>query len=127
MNIYEKLLSIDEIQFNYRIGDRVRIINYGHLVDYNKNNGRPYNFYSEDELFYCVDMSPHLVGCVGTVYESGSRYAIKLDYRQTGYEKAAWYENEQLEFEKEQDKLKRYEEYKQIFYRLNKRSRSLQL
>ena len=134
MKMYEKLLSIDELRFHYFIGDRVRIINYGNLVGYNKNNGKPYNFYSEDELFYYVDTDTNLVGLVGTVIDSGlfyidsvSSYGIELDYKPTGYEKTYWYVNEQLEFENEEDKLKRYEEYKKIFYRMNKRSKSLQL
>jgi len=85
----------------FAIGDKVRIVNYGHLIWQNKNfNNEPmmaFPLYTEDENCWWLDMSPDLVGQIGiiqqaTVTQGHSQYAID------GIKgKHAWYDDEQLE------------------------------
>lgn len=54
----------------YKIGDKVRVINYGHLIWENKNVEQPMlNFavIQEDETFRYLDIMPERVGKVGII------------------------------------------------------------
>jgi len=109
----------------FKVGDKVRVVKYGHPIFYNKNEyhkmqkyfhdeptlielildveykSTPYiktppkNLISEDEYSYTVDMSPYLVGQVGVVVGYSD---IDGSYSLSGISgKTAWYNEEQLE------------------------------
>jgi hypothetical protein len=67
----------------FKIGDKVRIINYGHRI-YDIKNGK---------LCNPIDINPDIIGKKGVIVEKhGKQYAIhgiKTKY--------AWYDKEQLE------------------------------
>lgn len=84
----------------FAIGDKVRIVEYGHLIWENKNFDQPklsFPVYVEDDAMRWLDMSPHLVGQEGiiqkvTITQGQPQYAID------GIpQKHAWYDEQQLE------------------------------
>jgi len=73
----------------FKIGDRVKIVNYGHrIISYKPLIGAKLLGPNE------YDIRPEMVGKVGAIYEVGkSGYGIDLD----GRGKHAWYDKVQLE------------------------------
>ena len=83
----------------FSIGDKVKIVNYGHLLWSKKNNeyqtGMP--LFREDGDVNWHDASSHLIGKVGVISEVTETQG-KHQYAIEGVpEKTAWYSNEQLE------------------------------
>lgn len=83
----------------YKVGDRVKIIKYGHLFWLNKSvtdisEETPVFF--EDDDFLWFDMSPELVGKIGYVSEVTITQEIS-QYALDGIKsKSAWYDEGQL-------------------------------
>ena len=82
----------------YKVGDRVKIINYGSTIWEPKNVEEKLSFpvIEETEHFRILDMSPDLVGKEGvvdivTITQGEPKYAID------GLRKHAWYDEEQME------------------------------
>ena len=63
----------------FKIGDKVRIVNYGHLIVY-------------EEGF--IDMSPNEVGQIGIVNDISENGKYRLSKQQG---KLAWFDEKQLE------------------------------
>ena len=89
-----------------KIGDTVKIINYGHPISITKkawsdwfakgycDTEIPKNLLQEDETFYTYDMSPEVVGQIGKVQVISNISGYCL----SGIKgKFAWYNEEQLE------------------------------
>lgn len=79
----------------FRIGDQVKIINYGNRGwRYEKidDNGKLIQL-DEPEVF---DLNPQLIGQTGIVVKAKKTQNID-DYALFGPEKSAWYHNSQLE------------------------------
>ena len=91
----------------FKIGDKLRIINYGSLIWQNKtnqdaerkfheDNGFPYKelkVLSDDGKTQWLDLHPELVGKEGIV----DKISDSGDYALTGLSKHAWYSENQLE------------------------------
>jgi hypothetical protein len=79
---------------DFKIGDGVEIINYGHWIMVHEDSGMKLNFpvIKEIEHGKILDTNPGLVGRTGKIVKiSGGKYAI------SGIpEKHAWYDKEQL-------------------------------
>ncbi len=84
----------------FGIGDKVRIVKYGHPIWESKNTNEPklsYPVIAEDENLRYLDMSPGLVGQEGlvdkvTITQGIPQYAIDGIK-----DKHAWYNEEQME------------------------------
>lgn len=85
-----------------KIGDKVKVINYGHLIWYNTENimwkqmeNKP-KIYSQIGNIAYQDINPYIVGKEGVISEISSH--IPRMYSVDGIEeKAAWYNEDQLE------------------------------
>lgn len=91
----------------YGIGDKVKVVNYGHLIWQNKTNqdaerkfheqlGIPYKelpVLSDDGKTQWLDLSPGLVGKEGII----DKISESGDYALSGLSKYAWYSENQLE------------------------------
>ena len=88
----------------YGIGDKVRIVNYGHpimqVIQKNKKDKLerlPYPLIFEDESVLWLDMSPGIVGLTGIVCEVSMTQGTP-QYAIDGIpEKTAWYSESQME------------------------------
>jgi len=97
-------------------GDRVRIVNYGHLLWVSKsdeNNSlylnvntlkNKYPIIYEDKNFYIMDMNPSLVGKTGiiehiTKYENNNKEASKCGVRFDDGSYTSWFDEKQIEYE----------------------------
>ncbi len=81
------------------IGDKVKVVNYGHPILVNKNSGMEMNFpvISEDDKVVWYDMNGGVVGKVGIVDKVKETQGI-LGYSLSGIpEKVSWYNEDQLE------------------------------
>lgn len=82
----------------FKIGDKVKIANYGHAIWENKNQpfGEGHNFptISEDENIRWIDIKPELVGKEGVVSKVGITQGIP-EYSIEGI--GSWYSEKQLE------------------------------
>jgi hypothetical protein len=86
---------------NFKLGDQVRVVKYGHLIWRNKLETIefPLRFpiISEDENTLVLDMSPEMVGQVGIINTTSKTQGID-SYSLSGLKgKCAWYNNDQLE------------------------------
>ena len=99
----------------FKVGDRVRIVKYGHAIFQHKfqpdehSNMVPvepmdkFPVIEEDEKIWWRDMLPELVGKTGTIYnvtttQDNPDYAIELDKDDSvSGNKSAWYHESQLE------------------------------
>jgi hypothetical protein len=84
----------------YKVGDQVKIVNYGSSFWWNPKSGIPkLNFpiiYESVEVIV-FDMNPELVGQVGVVSKANTTQNID-NYAIEGIkDKHAWYHNDQLE------------------------------
>ncbi len=71
----------------FKAGDKVRVVNYGHLVSTPCKG-------TENSKTTKVDALPSIVGCVGTVaFVKDNRHILLGGI----YDKASWYDCEQLE------------------------------
>lgn len=93
----------------YGIGDKVKIVKYGHLILESKNVDHPklsFPLIEEDENMRWLDMSPDLVGQEGLVSEVSITQGIP-NYAIDGIKgKHAWYDEEQMEMIIENKNLK---------------------
>ncbi len=81
------------------IGDKVRVVNYGHPIWMNKNLDMEINLpiISEDDKVVWYDMNNGVVGKVGIIEKVKKIQGI-LGYSLNGIpEKTAWYTENQLE------------------------------
>lgn len=82
-------------------GDKVKIVNYGAPVWFNKRDKMSKNLWptiKEDKNFVMKDMSPEVVGQEGIVKLCALTQENKPQYSLDGIKgKSAWYEEEQLE------------------------------
>ena len=78
---------MSNLKFN--IGDKVRIVDYGHLVWTRANDG---------EVKW-IDISPEIVGNTGVINERSNTGGYSLDVDDF---KSAWYSHEQLELVKDE-------------------------
>ncbi len=80
----------------FKVGDKVEIVNYGHLIWENKKmplQRSKLPIYSEDEDTAWVDISPSLIGKKGVITECKKTQGID-NYSIS--EIGAWYCNDQL-------------------------------
>ena len=84
----------------YGIGDKVRIVNYGHPIWENKNVDQPklsFPVITEDENIRWLDISPQFVGQTGVVDKVKVTQGIP-EYAIDGIkDKHAWYSENQME------------------------------
>ncbi len=93
----------------FKVGDKVRIVKYGHWFLIHKSEQALYyeagftskqipdNIIKETENTYWVDMRPELVGQIGTIRTISITQGI-TSYSLNGIEdKVAWYNADQLE------------------------------
>jgi hypothetical protein len=76
----------------FKIGDKVRIINYGHAIWMNKSSGEtpPFPIIAENDSLWWMDMCPDRVGKTGIVdNELNGDYSV--------YDIGAWFTEAQLE------------------------------
>ena len=84
---------------NYRIGDKVKIINYGHLIWEleGQESNSPFKVIFKNDKVRALDMSPSLVGQIGIVSAVGSTQGIP-EYAIDNIEgKHSWYNESQME------------------------------
>jgi hypothetical protein len=80
----------------FKVGDQVKIVNYGHLYWTQEVEDTPY--YHRPEGGGCwYDMSPGLVGKVGIIVEAHKTQGIDNYSIKGEPSKKAWYHNDQLE------------------------------
>lgn len=73
----------------YKVGDRIRLVNYGH----------PWYFWKDGEMMV-ADLAPERVGQYGRIHKAGITQGIdkySIDFDNLGH--GAWYNNSQLEYE----------------------------
>lgn len=87
---------------NFKSGDKVRIINYGHIMFMRKDDEyKPDNILFENEYIYRIDMMPQIVGKEGII--KGSYFDLYGNGRKDEYciegipGKTSWYNQAQLE------------------------------
>jgi len=105
-----KRLKTIGMENKFKVGDKVKVINYGHLIWQNKTNqdlerqfhkehGFTYKelpVLSDDGKTQWLDLSPELVGKEGVV----DKISDSGDYALNGLSKYAWYSEKQLELVK---------------------------
>jgi hypothetical protein len=85
----------------FEIGDKVKVVNYGHLMWSNKKSGMKMKLpiISEDGNIVWHDFLSKIVGKVGVVVEVIETQGI-VNYSLNGIpQKTSWYNEEQLELE----------------------------
>jgi len=90
----------DKNKTKFHLGDKVKVIKYGHPYWHHKSNMKTLSFpiIEETENLIIYDISSDIVGQVGTVRDINSRYDGKNTYALDGIpDKTAWYYEEQLE------------------------------
>ena len=83
----------------FEIGDKVKIINYGHLMWCHKDSQLPgnYKFLSKHDNVSLYDTAPELIGQIGIVTQCGKTQGEDR-YSLSGIQgKCSWYHNDQLE------------------------------
>ena len=86
---------MEEIKPAYGIGDKVRIVNYGHLVWVSKNESKPNkSIIMSDADRWWVDMAPELVGQTGLVQKVIETQNV-ISY--SVYKVGSWFSEGQLE------------------------------
>lgn len=75
----------------FKVGDKVEIVKYGHLIWESKQSEYPMNFpmIFEDDNVRWLDIRPDLVGKAGIVND-------ELDGQYSVYDIGAWFSEEQL-------------------------------
>ena len=94
----------------YKIGDKVRVVKYGHLMHMSKReyevifpDGFPDNIFMEDQVSVVVDWRPEVIGKEGVV-QIVSDGPNGIQYSLDGIpEKSAWYNHNQLELVKKNE------------------------
>lgn len=81
-SLYLSPFNSTDMKFN--IGDKVEIINYGHII-----------WHMQDDKLVAHDMSPELIGQQGIITDAHQTQG-KDTYALQGPNKAAWYDNGQL-------------------------------
>ena len=90
-----------------KIGDRIRIVNYGHIIFFSKEErhredrervARVFPLIEEGEDFYYYDMRPELIGEEGEIVNKttsggSSRYSVQFD----SGNRISWFSEKQLE------------------------------
>ncbi len=88
------------VSSTYKIGDKVKIVNYGHLIWEHKDEPkeRKLNFplIMEDGNLMFLDMSPELIGKEGIIMQTTETQG-KMKYAIEGPNKYGWYNGDQLE------------------------------
>ena len=77
------------------IGDKVKIIRYGHKMWFPKSQPRGIFLYEEQEVVYC-DVLPELIGKTGKITAKKINGETKYMVRGVG-SKSGWFLEEQLE------------------------------
>lgn len=105
-SISEDTVLLNEIvkEPNFKAGDSIRVINYGHLIWESKDpRTMPEEFrlkrkaYYETDKIRCIDLNPELVGKEGIISEASISQG-EWSYAVDGIpEKCAWYDEDQLE------------------------------
>lgn len=83
----------------YKIGDKVRIVNYGHLIYESSKNENPLKFktISDDGNIRIMDMLPEIVGKEGVIVDISETQG-EVSYAIDGIVgKHAWYNEDQIE------------------------------
>lgn len=83
----------------FNLGDRVKVVNYGHKLWYSKSNNTEFPSWpilKEDDKAIIYDMNPEMIGKEGVVRISSEtqgkpEYALEIQGKQ------AWYNEDQLE------------------------------
>ena len=91
---------MSKVKNKFEIGDKVKVVNYGHLMWTNKKSGTKVNWpiINEDENTIWNDMQSEIVGKYGVVKDVIETQGI-VQYSLNGIpQKSAWYNEEQLEF-----------------------------
>ena len=89
---------MSERKCKYKIGDVVKIVNYGSILWWSKTGGDPrpsFKVLFEDEKFIYMDPTPELVGQIGVV-DNAHLTQNKPTYAIDGPNKHAWYNEDQL-------------------------------
>lgn len=84
----------------FKVGDQVKIINYGHPFWWNPKSGIPklnLPIIQENESLTVFDMSPELVGQIGIISQATTTQEIDQYAIEGIKHKHAWYTNDQLE------------------------------
>src|SRR5690349_20339562 len=81
----------------FRLGDKVRVVNYGHLICSTKEDMPTLNIISIEKGLVYYDMNHDLVGKIGIIDNAHQTQGIDR-YSINGIPtKHAWYDNQQLE------------------------------
>lgn len=83
-------------QSKYKVGDKVEIVNYGHIIWQSKHSGEAkmdLKLHSEDKDIWFFDSNPELIGKVGIITKKTQRGAYSIDGIPG---KSAWYGEDQL-------------------------------
>ncbi len=88
----------------FNVGDKVRIVNYGHLIWENKKaeeykEKTSFKIYSEDESLRYLDIHSEMVGKEGIISNvHNNQYSLHFDQNnQERGLKTSWYHENQLE------------------------------
>lgn len=83
----------------YGIGDKVKIINYGHLIweSATEKSNFPFNVIFENDKIRALDISPFLIGQIGIVSDVSSIQGIPSYALNHIDGKHAWYDEAQME------------------------------
>jgi len=97
---------INEPDETMKIGDRVKIVNYGHMIMFSKNKANPYRdsmaktfpLIFEDDTSSYYDIRPELIGKEGIVVNKitdnhSGRYSVHFD----DGNRMSWFSERQIE------------------------------
>ena len=80
----------------FKVGDKVRVVNYGHPIWSFDEMDLPLIQEQEDSKWKVYDLNPELIGQEGTVVDAHLTQDIPR-YALEGPRKYAWYDEKQLE------------------------------
>ena len=81
----------------FEIGDKVRIIKYGHMIFVHKDDDKYKTILGLTEGFKCVDAMPELIGKEGIITEIGETFYMNTYAIEGITSKSKWYDDGQLE------------------------------
>jgi hypothetical protein len=87
------------MESKFKIGDKVKVVNYGHLMWVNKKIGGKFNLpiVKETETYVCYDTNKGIVGNSGIVKDVKETQGF-FNYSLSGIKgKSAWYTEDQIE------------------------------
>ncbi len=96
---------MNKLETKFKIGDKVEIVNYGHLIFYAGNSGIEYDILSRtcpvvailDNGTKAFDLNPKLIGEQGVIKEVDDSDETVTKYALDGLNKASWYNDDQLQ------------------------------